>query len=109
MNEIGKRIDKKCNDLKITTVELSELSGVNYKTLHRIMNAENANPTIDNMKLISLSLGTSIDSLIFGENMEDDEEMGLILKDLKTLTNEDKKRILYMVRMMIAESKARKT
>ena len=107
MNEIGKRIDKKCNDLKITTVELSELSGVNYKTLHRIMNAENANPTIDNMKLISLSLGTSIDSLIFGENMEDDEEMGLILKDLKTLTNEDKKRILYMVRMMIAESKAR--
>ena len=109
MNEIGKRIDKKCNDLKITTVELSELSGVNYKTLHRIMNAENANPTIDNMKLISLSLGTSIDSLIFGENMEDDEEMGLILKDLKTLTNEDKKRILYMVRMMIAESKSRKT
>ena len=109
MNEIGKRIDKKCNELKITTVELSELSGVNYKTLHRIMNAENANPTIDNMKLISLSLGTSIDSLIFGENMEDDEEMGLILKDLKTLTNEDKKRILYMVRMMIAESKARKT
>ena len=109
MKEIGKRIDKKCNDLKITTVELSELSGVNYKTLHRIMNAENANPTIDNMKLISLSLGTSIDSLIFGENMEDDEEMGLILKDLKTLTNEDKKRILYMVRMMIAESKARKT
>ena len=83
MNEIGKRIDKKCNDLKITTVELSELSGVNYKTLHRIMNAENANPTIDNMKLISLSLGTSIDSLVFGENMEDDEEMGIILKDLK--------------------------
>ena len=109
MNEIGKRIDKKCNELKITTVELSELSGVNYKTLHRIINAEKANPTIDNMKLISLSLGTSIDNLIFGENMEDDEEMGLILKDLKTLTNEDKKRILYMVRMMIAESKARKT
>ena len=107
MNEIGKRIDKKCNDLKITTVELSELSGVNYKTLHRIMNAENANPTIDNMKLISLSLGTSIDSLIFGENMEDDEEMGIILKDLKTLSNDDKKRILYMVRMMVAESKAR--
>ena len=107
MNEIGKRIDKKCNDLKITTVELSELSGVNYKTLHRIMNAENANPTIDNMKLISLSLGTSIDSLVFGENMEDDEEMGIILKDLKTLSNDDKKRILYMVRMMVAESKAR--
>ena len=107
MNEIGKRIDKKCNDLKITTVELSELSGVNYKTLHRIMNAENANPTIDNMKLISLSLGTSIDSLVSGENMEDDEEMGIILKDLKTLSNDDKKRILYMVRMMVAESKAR--
>ena len=60
------------------------------------------------MKLISLSLGTSIDSLVFGENMEDDEEMGIILKDLKTLSNDDKKRILYMVRMMVAESKAKK-
>ncbi|EYD11959.1 hypothetical protein J947_4212, partial [Acinetobacter baumannii 43557_1] len=44
----------------------------------------------------------------FGEEGSTDEEIAIILNDLKNIEKEDKKRILYMVRMMIAESKNRK-
>lgn len=69
------------------------------------MNADVPNPTLQNMKKLSIALGTSLDSLVFDENLEEDEEMGIILKELKTIRSDDKKRILYMIRMMIAESK----
>ncbi|EXA71644.1 hypothetical protein J530_5027, partial [Acinetobacter baumannii 15827] len=47
-------------------------------------------------------------NLAFGEEGSTDEEIAIILNDLKNIEKEDKKRILYMVRMMIAESKNRK-
>jgi len=44
---------------------------------------------------------------VFGEKENIDEEISIILNDIKSLEREDKKRILYMVRMMVAESKNR--
>ncbi len=105
MNEIGKRVEERCKELGITIPELAKVSGINYKTLNRVVTAEKPNPTMENLKLMSISLGTSIDNLVFGENIEQDEEIGIIMKELKTVKKEDKNRILYMLRLMIAESK----
>ena len=105
MNELGKRISKKCEELKITPKDLALFAEMKYSTLNSMMNADVPNPTLQNMKKLSIALGTSLDSLVFDENLEEDEEMGIILKELKTIRSNDKKRILYMIRMMIAESK----
>ena len=72
------------------------------------MTVEDPNPTLKQLKNLSIALGMSIDSIVFGEENSIDEELSIILKDLKNIDTEDKKRILYMIRMMIAESKNRK-
>ena len=107
MNTLGQRIDQKCKELKINITDLAKISGINYKTLHRTMTIENPNPTLEQLKKLSIALGMSIDSIVFGEKENIDEEMTIILNDVRSLEKEDKKRILYMVRMMIAESKNR--
>ncbi len=107
MNRIGQRIDQKCKELKINITDLAKISGINYKTLHRTMTIENPNPTLEQLKKLSIALGMSIDSIVFGEKENIDEEMTIILNDVRSLEKEDKKRILYMVRMMVAESKNR--
>mgnify|MGYP003583200970 FL=1 len=107
MNCIGERIDRKCKELKITIPELAEISGINYKTLNRTMIIEKPNPTLDQLKKLSIALGMSIDSIVFGEKESIDQEISIILNDIKSIEKEDKKRILYMIRMMIAESKNR--
>jgi len=107
MNSIGQRIDQKCKELKINITDLAKNSGINYKTLHRTITTENPNPTLDQLKKLSIALGLSIDSIVFGEKENIDEEISIILNDIKSLEREDKKRILYMVRMMVAESKNR--
>ena len=107
MNTIGQRIDHKCKELKINITDLAKISGINYKTLHRTMNTDEPNPTLDQLKKLSITLGMSIDSIVFGEKENIDEEISIILNDIKSLEKEDKKRILYMVRMMVAESKNR--
>lgn len=108
MNRIGQRIDQKCKELKITIPELAEMSGINYKTLNRTMTIEQPNPTLEQLKKLSIALGMSIDSIVFGEKEGIDNEISIILNDIKSVEKEDKKRILYMIRMMIAESKNRK-
>lgn len=107
MNTIGQRIDQKCKELKINITDLAKISGINYKTLHRTMTIENPNPTLEQLKKLSIALGISIDSIVFGEKENIDEEMSILLNDVRSLEKEDKKRILYMVRMMVAESKNR--
>ena len=107
MNCIGERIDRKCKELKITIPELAEISGINYKTLNRTMIIEKPNPTLDQLKKLSIALGMSIDSIVFGEKESIDQEISIILNDIKSIEKEEKKRILYMIRMMIAESKNR--
>ena len=107
MNSIGLRIIEKCKELKITIPELAEMSGINYKTLNRTMTIEKPNPTLDQLKKLSIALGISIDHIVFGEKKGINEEIELILNDIKNVEKEDKKRILYMIRMMIAESKNR--
>ena len=107
MNTLGQRIDQKCKELKINITDLAKISGINYKTLHRTMTIENPNPTLEQLKKLSIALGMSIDSIVFGEKENIDEEMTIILNDVRSLEKEDKKRILYMVRMMVAESKNR--
>ena len=107
MNSIGLRIDQKCKELKISITDLANISGINYKTLHRTMMVEKPNPTLDQLKKLSIALGVSIDSIVFGEKENIDQEISILLNDLKSIEREDKKRILYMIRMMIAESKNR--
>jgi len=107
MNTLGQRIDQKCKELKINITDLAKISGINYKTLHRTMTIENPNPTLEQLKKLSIALGMSNDSIVFGEKENIDEEMTIILNDVRSLEKEDKKRILYMVRMMVAESKNR--
>jgi transcriptional regulator with XRE-family HTH domain len=107
MNTIGQRIDQKCKELKINITDLAKISGINYKTLHRTMTIENPNPTLEQLKKLSIALGISIDNIVFGEKENIDEEMSILLNDVRSLEKEDKKRILYMVRMMVAESKNR--
>lgn len=105
MNELGKRISKKCEELRITPKDLAGFADIKYSTLNSLMNTENPNPTLQNMKRLSIALGTSIDYLTFGELMSENEELQIIINDLKEIDKIDKKRILYMIRMMIAESK----
>lgn len=107
MNELGERIEKRCKELEITPPELAKLSKVNYKTLNRMIKDDDPNPTMENLKKISISLGISLDTLVFGEDVEEDQEIRLMINELKTVKKEDKKRIMYMVRIMIAESKGR--
>lgn len=106
MNEIGKRITKRCEELKISVPDLANMAGINYKTLNNNINKKDPNPTLDILKRVSITLGTGIDYLVFGEESEE-ENLKYILNELKTVSKEDKKRIVYMMRMMIAESKGK--
>lgn len=105
MNELGQRIASKCNELNITAKELADFAEIKYSTLNNLMNTDNPNPTLYNMKRLSIALGTSIDYLTFGDSISDNEELQIIVKELKEIDTTDKKRIMYMIRMMIAESK----
>lgn len=107
MNSIGQRIDHKCKELKITLPDLAKISGINYKTLHRTMMIDKPNPTLDQLKKLSIALGMSIDSIVFGEKESVDQEISILLNDIQSIGKDDKKRILYMIRMMIAESRNR--
>jgi len=107
-NSIGERIEKRCKELNISIPELANIACLKYKTLKHNMTVEDPNPTLKQLKNLSIALGMSIDSIVFGEESSTDEELSIILKDLKNIDTEDKKRILYMIRMMIAESKNRK-
>lgn len=105
MNELGKRISNECERLKISVPNLAKMAGVSYTTLKDNMNKKEPNPNLKLIKRVSISLGVTTDYLIFGEDIKKDDEIGVILKEIKTLKKEDKQRILYMLRMMIADSK----
>ncbi|EXX12392.1 hypothetical protein J871_3802 [Acinetobacter baumannii 25750_8] len=53
------------------------------------MTAEDPNPTLQHLKRLSIALGMSIDNLAFGEEGSTDEEIAIILNDLKNIEKED--------------------
>ncbi|USY42036.1 hypothetical protein NIY04_09295 [Acinetobacter baumannii] len=59
------------------------------------MTAEDPNPTLQHLKRLSIALGMSIDNLAFGEEGSTDEEIAIILNDLKKYKKKIKKNLIY--------------
>lgn len=72
INEIiSNRLCKKCQELRISQKQLSEMTNINIKTLGHYFTG-NTKATIDNLILISKALNCTIDYLVgIDENTED--------------------------------------
>ena len=61
------RIKERKKELKITNRQLSELSGVSYGTLNKILGSETQEPSITNIIKISQALGLETEYVIHGK------------------------------------------
>ena len=60
------RIKSRKKELKMTNQQLSEMSGVSYGTLNKILGSETKEPSIGNIIKISAALGLSTEFVITG-------------------------------------------
>ena len=61
------RIKERKKELKISNRQLSELSGVSYGTLNKILGSETQEPSITNIIKISQALGLETEYVIHGK------------------------------------------
>lgn len=61
------RIKERKKELKITNRQLSDLSGVSYGTLNKILGSETQEPSITNIIKISQALGLETEYVIHGK------------------------------------------
>lgn len=93
-DEMIERIKSKKKEAGLTNKQLSELSGVPYGTLNKILGSETKEPSINAIIKISLALGVSANYIINGENGDSsqsiDEERDSYQDILSDLTLEEK-------------------
>lgn len=102
---LGSNIRNRCKELKIDTKELSELSNVPYTTLRDIV-LDKSNPSIDKVKKISIALHTTIDKLVFDDEISEDDELRLLFLEISKMKSENKKTAKNMLKALIVQNKS---
>ena len=103
------RIKEEKTKLKITNIELAEMTGIPLGTLNKILSGDSRDPRISSVIKITKALGMSADYIIFGkithpENQQDREGIKMYL----SLDSEDKSEIRGEMRHMLKAPKYNK-
>lgn len=102
---LAKNIEKRCAELNVTIKELSELSKIPYTTLRDIV-LNKSNPSIDKVKKISIALHTTIDKLVFDDEVDNDDELKLLFNEISKMTTENQKTAKNMLKALIIQNKS---
>lgn len=102
---LGKNIESRCKELGIGTKELSELANIPYTTVRDIV-LDKSNPSIDKVKKISIALHTTIDKLVFDDEVSEDDELKLLFIEISRMQNENKKTAKNMLKALIVQNKS---
>lgn len=102
---LGKNIENRSRELGITTKELSELSGVPYTTLRDIV-MEKSNPSIDKIKKIAITLHTTIDRLVYDDELDKDDELKMLFIEISNMKKENQKTARNMLKALIIQNKS---
>lgn len=100
------RIKKEKTKLKITNVDLAEMTGIPLGTLNKILSGDSRDPQISSVIKIAKALGMSADYIIFGENTHTENQQDREgIKMYLSLDSEDKAEIRGEMRHMLKASK----
>lgn len=102
---LGKNIEDRCKELAINIRDLSELSNIPYTTLRDIV-MDKSNPSIDKVKKIAIALHTTIDKLVFDDEISEDDELKLLFMEISRMKNENKKTAKNMLKALIIQNKS---
>lgn len=102
---LGKNIENRSRELGITIKELSELSGVPYTTLRDIV-MEKSNPSIDKVKKIAITLHTTIDRLVYDDELDKDDELKMLFIEISNMKKENQKTARNMLKALIIQNKS---
>lgn len=102
---LGKNIEDRCKELAISIRDLSELSNIPYTTLRDIV-MDKSNPSIDKVKKIAIALHTTIDKLVFDDEISEDDELKLLFMEISRMKNENKKTAKNMLKALIIQNKS---
>ncbi|AKG18802.1 hypothetical protein AAX09_04775 [Moraxella bovoculi] len=102
---LGRNIENRCKELAINIRDLSELSNIPYTTLRDIV-MDKSNPSIDKIKKIAIALHTTIDRLVFDDEISEDDELKLLFMEISRMKNENKKTAKNMLKALIIQNKS---
>lgn len=102
---LGQNIEKRCSELNISIKELSELSKVPYTTLRDIV-ADKSSPSIDKIKKISIALHTTIDKLVFDDEINQDDELKMLFLEISKMKVENQRTAKNMLKALIVQNKS---
>ena len=96
------RIKKRKKELGFTNQQLSEVSGVSYGTLNKILGSETKEPSINNIIKISLALGLSTEFVINGheKSIPPETKWDALQKVLEELPEQEVNELLLFVRYL---------
>lgn len=102
---LGKNIENRCSELNINLKELSALANIPYTTLRDIV-ADKSNPSIDKIKKISIALHTTIDKLVFDDDINQDDELKILFIEISRMKAENQKTAKNMLKALIVQNKS---
>ncbi|RKW41968.1 MAG: XRE family transcriptional regulator [Moraxella sp.] len=102
---LGKNINERCKQLGINTKELSELSNVPYTTIRDIV-LEKTKPSIDKVERIALALHTTIDRLVYDDELNTDDELKILFIEILKMKQENQKTVRNILKALIVQNKS---
>ncbi len=84
----------------LTTKELSELSGVNKRTIDHYLMSNPQEPSVTNAYKIAKALRVSVEYLLTGSSPQISGDAGDVLKSFKTLSPNQKELVLTVLRTL---------
>lgn len=102
---LGQNIENRCKQLGITTKELSELSKVSYTTLRDIV-MDKSSPSVDKVKKIALALHTTIDRLVYDDEIDQDDELKMLFIEISKMKADNQKTAKNMLKALIVQNKS---
>lgn len=105
-NEMISRLKTIKKEKKLTNEQLSDLSGVPFGTLNKILGSETKETNISTVIKLATALDISAEELIFGETSlkKIDTEEQTLLDLYKKLSPKDRIRIIAKMEQMIEDS-----
>lgn len=101
-DDMVERIKLRKKEIGMTNRQLSEMSGVSYGTLNKILGSETKEPSINNIIKISTALGLDAEYVITGQknNVQLQTKLDVIRNVIEELPDEEINDLLSYVRYL---------
>ena len=84
----------------MTVKELSALTGINQNTLNNYLSKRGQIPSVETGAKIARSLGVSTESLVFGEEASQNEELSAVIRLFKMMPEKKRKFLFNFIKLL---------